>query len=77
MIRTFGVFFIAFGLFAAMRHEVSWTIGQRTEQIEGVSVLVKTKRVLPLPPLLAGVAIGSGLLLLVIGGKPPNTVHRK
>ena len=77
MIRAFGVFFIAFGLFAAVRHEVSWTIGQRTEQVEGVSMLVKTKRVLPLPPLLAGVAIGSGLLLLVIGGKPPQTGRRK
>lgn len=77
MIRAFGVFFIAFGLFAWARHEISWTVSQRTEQFNGVSVLVKTKRVLPLPPLLAGISLGSGLLLLVIGGTPPKSVRRQ
>ena len=64
-----GIALIIIGAFALSYHGFTYTTREKVLQIGPLEATKKTEKTIPLPPLLGGIALGAGILLIIIGSK--------
>jgi len=63
-----GIVLIILGIVALTYQGITYTTREKVLQIGPLEATKKTERTIPLPPLLGGVALGAGIVL-IIGSK--------
>ncbi len=63
-----GIILIILGVVALTYQGISYTTREKVLQIGPLEATKKTEKTIPLPPLLGGIALGAGILL-IIGSK--------
>ena len=69
MIRTIGVILIILGIVALVFHGVTYTKREQVLKVGPIEATAKKEHTIPLPPVLGGVALIGGIVLLVAGGR--------
>ena len=64
-----GIVFIVIGVVALAYQGISYTTREPIAYIGPVEVAKETRRTLPLPPLLGGLALVGGIVLVIVGAK--------
>jgi hypothetical protein len=64
-----GIGLIVIGVVALAYQGISYTTRDQIADIGPVEVTKETRRTLPLPPLLGGLALIGGVVLVVVGAK--------
>ena len=64
-----GIILIIFGVVALTYHGITYTTREKVLQIGPVEATKKTEKTIPLPPILGGVALSGGIVLIIIGAK--------
>ena len=64
-----GIGLIVIGVVALAYQGISYTTRDQIADIGPVEVTKETRRTLPLPPLLGGLALVGGVILVVVGAK--------
>jgi len=65
----FGIVLIAVGVIAFAYQGISYTTREKVVDLGPIQVTADKTRTLPLPPIVGGIALVGGIVLLVIGGK--------
>ena len=68
-LRTFGIVLAVLGAAALIWQGVSYTQRETLINIGGVKVTADTRKTLPLPPILGGIALAGGIAMIVMGGR--------
>jgi amino acid transporter len=68
-IVLFGIVLIILGVVAFAYHGIAYTTREKVLQIGPIEATQKTEKTIPLPPLLGGVALAAGIVLIVMGVK--------
>jgi hypothetical protein len=68
-IRFVGIALIVIGVMALAYQGISYTTRERVADIGPVEVTKETKKTIPLSPLLGGLALAGGIVLVSIGAK--------
>jgi uncharacterized membrane protein len=69
MLKTVGIILIALGLVALIFQGITYTTHKQVIDLGPIHATADEKKTIPLPPILGGVAIVGGIVLLVTGGK--------
>jgi hypothetical protein len=64
--RTVGVVLVAIGLVALIWGGISWTREETIVDLGPIEAKAETRERIPLPPLVGGVALVAGIVLLVL-----------
>jgi len=64
-----GIILIAIGVVALAYQGISYTTTERVVDIGPLKVDAKREKTIPLPPVLGGVAIAAGVVLLIAGAR--------
>ncbi len=64
-----GIALIALGVVALAYHGITYTTHEKVLQIGPLEATKKTEKTIPLPPLLGGVALAIGIVLVFIGSQ--------
>ena len=64
-----GIFLIILGIVTLTYQGITYTTREKVLQIGPLEATKKTEKTIPLPPLLGGIALGAGILLIIIGSK--------
>ena len=64
-----GIVLIILGIVALTYQGITYTTREKVLQIDPLEATKKTEKTIPLPPLLGGIALGAGILLIIIGSK--------
>jgi len=64
-----GIVLIILGIVALTYQGITYTTREKVLQIGPLEATKKTEKTIPLPPLLGGIALGAGILLIIIGSK--------
>jgi len=64
-----GVALIVLGLVALAYHGITYTTREKVFQIGPLEATKKTEKTIPLPPLLGGVALAGGVVLVIVGAR--------
>lgn len=70
--RIAAVLLIVLGIVALVLGGVSYTREKKVLDIGPIEARTKTRETIPLPPILGVVAIGAGVVLLVVGRREPS-----
>ncbi len=70
--RILGVVLIAFGLVALALGGITYTRHRKVLDIGGIQATAEERHRIPLPPVVGIVAVGAGVVLLVVGRKEPT-----
>ena len=62
-----GIVLIVLGALILTYHGVTYTTRQKVLQIGPLEATTKTKKTIPLPPILGGLALAGGVALVIIG----------
>ncbi len=62
-----GIVLIAIGLAALIYGGITYSSQEQEVKVGPIEVTAKTKKTIPLPPIVAGVAIAGGVVLLIVG----------
>ncbi len=62
-----GIVLIAIGLAALIYGEITYSSQEQEVKVGPIEVTAKTKKTIPLPPIVGGVAIAGGVVLLIVG----------
>jgi hypothetical protein len=68
-IRFVGIALIVIGVLALAYQGISYTTRERVADIGPVEVTKETKKTIPLPPLLGGLALVGGIVLVSVGAR--------
>jgi hypothetical protein len=68
-IRFVGIALIVIGVMALAYEGISYTTRERVADIGPVEVTKETKKTIPLPPLLGGLALAGGIVLVAVGAR--------
>ena len=68
-IMLVGIVLIILGIVALTYQGITYTTREKVLQIGPLEATKKTEKTIPLPPLLGGIALGAGILLIIIGSK--------
>jgi hypothetical protein len=68
-IRFVGIALIVIGVVALAYQGISYTTRERVADIGPVGVTKETKKTIPLPPLLGGLALAGGIALVAVGAR--------
>jgi hypothetical protein len=68
-ILFFGLVLVVLGALALFYHGITYTSRERLIEIGPIQASTNTKKTIPLPPLLGGLMLGSGIVLVIIGRK--------
>ncbi len=63
--RLIGIILIVVGVVALAYHGITYTTREKVLQIGPLEATKKTEKTIPLPPLLGGVALAAGIVLIV------------
>ena len=64
-----GIALIILGAIAFAYHGITYTTREKVFQIGPLEATKKTEKTIPLPPILGGVALAGGIVLIIIGAK--------
>jgi len=64
--RTVGVILVAIGIVALVWGGISWTNEETVLDLGPLEAKTETRETIPLPPVLGGVALIAGIVLLVV-----------
>jgi hypothetical protein len=68
-IMLVGVVLIVGGLMALVYQGITYTTREEVVQVGPVQVTAEKEKSIPFPPLIGALAVGSGLVLVLIGAK--------
>lgn len=68
-IMILGIVLIAIGIVALAYHGITYTSREKIFQIGRLEGIKKTDKTIPLPPLLGGVMLAGGIVLVFMGAK--------
>jgi hypothetical protein len=68
-IMLVGVVLIVGGLLALVYQGITYTTREKVVQVGPVQVTAEKEKSIPFPPLIGALAVGSGLVLVLIGAK--------
>ena len=69
MLKTVGIILIVLGVVAFIFQGITYTTHKDVIDIGPIHATADTKKTIPLPPVLGGIALVGGIVLLVAGGK--------
>ena len=64
-----GIVLIILGIIALTYQGITYTTREKVLQIGPLEATKQTEKTIPLPPLLGGIALGAGILLIIMGSK--------
>ncbi len=64
-----GVVLILLGAAALVWQKVSYTQRETVVEVGPVNITADTKKTIPLPPILGGIAMAGGVVLIIVGAK--------
>ena len=64
-----GIALIILGVVAFAYQGITYTSREKIIDIGPIQATQKTKKTIPLPPLLGGIALAGGIVLVIIGAK--------
>jgi hypothetical protein len=64
--RTVGIILVAIGIVALVWGGISWTNEETVVDLGPLEAKTETRETIPLPPVLGGVALIAGIVLLVV-----------
>ena len=64
-----GIVLIILGLIAFAYHGITYTTHEKVLQFGPIEATQKKEKTIPLPPLLGGVSLAAGIVLVVTGGR--------
>ncbi|HEX2227032.1 MAG TPA: DUF3185 domain-containing protein [Candidatus Binatia bacterium] len=65
----FGILLIVLGLVALAYKGITYTTQEQVAKLGPLEAKVERERTIPLPPILGGLALASGLVLVVVGAR--------
>ena len=68
-IMLMGIVLIILGVIALTYHGITYTTREKVLRIGPLEATQEVKKIIPLPPLLGGVALAGGIVLVIIGAK--------
>ena len=68
-IMLMGIVLIILGVIALTYHGITYTTREKVLRIGPLEATQEVKKTIPLPPLLGGVALAGGIVLVIIGAK--------
>ena len=69
MLRTVGIVLIILGVVAFIFQGITYTTHKDIINVGPIHATAEHKKTIPLPPVLGGIALVGGIVLLVAGGK--------
>lgn len=69
MMKIVGIALIVIGLIALAYGGISYTKREKVLDIGPIEATQETRKTIPLPPLLGGLALAGGVVLLIVGSK--------
>jgi len=70
-LATIGIVLAVLGAAALIWQGISYTQRETLINVGGVKVTADTRKTLPLPPILGGLALASGIALIAVGVRKP------
>ena len=67
--KIVGIILIVIGLVALAYGGISYTDREKVLDIGPIEATAETRKTIPLPPLLGGLALAGGIVLLIVGSK--------
>ena len=67
VITAIGIGLIVIGVVALVYQGITYTTREKVLEIGPVEVTAETKKTIPLPPVLGGLALAGGIVLVVVG----------
>jgi hypothetical protein len=64
-----GILLIVFGILVFVYQGVSYTKREKVLDIGPIKATRETRKTIPLPPILGGLAVAGGVAMVVMGGK--------
>jgi uncharacterized membrane protein YidH (DUF202 family) len=64
-----GIVLIVLGVIALAYQGINYTTTERVVDIGPLKVEAKKEKTIPLPPVLGGVAVAAGVVLLIVGAR--------
>ena len=64
-----GVVLVVLGILALAYQGITYTSRKKVVDIGPIQATTKTKKTIPLPPFLGGLALAGGIALIVVGNK--------
>ena len=64
-----GIALILLGIVAMVYHGISYTTRENVIDLGPLQATVDKKQTIPLPPLVGGLALAGGIVLLIVGAK--------
>ena len=68
-ITIVGIVLIAIGIIALAYQGITYTTREKVLEVGPVEVRAETQRTIPLPPIVGGVALAGGILLVLVGAR--------
>jgi uncharacterized membrane protein len=70
-LRIIGILLIVLGLVALAYQGITYTKSEKVLEVGPITATKETKKTIPLPPVLGGVAVLGGVVLLVASSSRP------
>ena len=68
-IMLVGIVLIILGVAALAYHGITYTTHEKVLKIGPIEATKETKKTIPLPPILGGIALAAGIVLIITGSK--------
>jgi len=69
MLKTLGIILIVLGIVALIFQGITYTKREKVIDVGPIHATADEKKTIPLPPVLGGIALVGGIVLLVAAGK--------
>jgi hypothetical protein len=66
-----GIAFIILGVVALAYNGITYATREKVVDIGPIQATKETKKTIPLPPILGGLCLGTGIVLVIAGAKKP------
>jgi hypothetical protein len=67
--KLVGIILIVLGVLALVYHGIQYTKREKILDIGSLKVTADTKKTIPLPPIIGGVAVAAGIVMIVVDRK--------
>ncbi len=68
LLMVVSVVLLVLGVVALAYQGITYTTREKVMEIGPIEATVQTEKTIPLPPVLGGLALASGFVLIVVGG---------
>jgi uncharacterized membrane protein len=69
ILKIVGIILIVVGIVALIFQGITYTTREKVIDLGPIHATAEKKKTIPLPPVLGGIALVGGIVLLVVGGK--------